>query len=536
VLKLFLIVFVIICAGLAGFLSIGEKESESYESFKDKPKRLVSKRQSQILSFPRSLPKSSIELDQNLIEKPKEKFLRGERLLYFRTDEEYESFLKKAHAEGLLIVDHLSKLRLVKIRFPKKTKESDFLARFEDVDFVSENDAVETPQPLIQTASVGFRSDPLDFLGIQSTSGWGQGVTVAVIDSGVVEHRSLPHNIKHFDLIGGAAELESYHGTAVASLIVGDSNHIKGVAPSTQILDIRALRNDGGGDAFTVSRAIVLAVENGARIINMSLGTASDSPALREAVLYAQNAGALIVAAVGNEGVGNVSFPAAYPGVVGVGAVDAHENYQYFSNRGPEVDVTAPGVEVKAAGLNEAIVYFSGTSAAAPLVSAALAYELSQNPTLGNEELVEILKSNSNDAGPPGGDNFYGEGILNVGRIEASTGEVFTDVAASGFYLEPIQESGDFKLTFSGENRGNSLAEEMVLQLSYPGFEKSYIYHDVESSETVYDFLTVPYDSRLLNGDFEIVLKVISKEKDVNTANNVKSARIKLQKSSEKSE
>ena len=66
-----------------------------------------------------------------------------------------------------------------------------FLARFNDVDFISENDAVETPQPLIQSASVGLRDNPLKFLGIESTDGWGQGVTIAVIDSGVAEHLAL---------------------------------------------------------------------------------------------------------------------------------------------------------------------------------------------------------------------------------------------------------------------------------------------------------------------------------------------------------
>ncbi|MCH2207016.1 MAG: S8 family serine peptidase [Lentisphaerales bacterium] len=523
------IVSFILFAALAGYLSLSEGDVgfEPVDIAKPGSRLTQTERIGTLSPFPtkKDLPKQALRPSEK---RQEERILKGEKLLYFRNPQDYESFLRMAHAEGLEVIGDISKLKLVKVRFRRSTNEADFLARFVDVDLISENDSVQTPAPLINHGSVGFRDHPLTYFGISGNEKWGAGVTVAVIDSGVVEHRSLNGSIQHFDLIGGASEIESFHGTAVASLIAGESNHIKGVSPAVNLLDFRALTGEGAGDAFTVSQAIVMAVDNGARIINLSLGTASDNPALREAVLYAQNAGALLVAAVGNDGVGKVSYPAAYPGVIGVGAIDAQENYQSFSNRGPEVDVVAPGVEVKAAGLNEAIVYFTGTSAAAPLVSGTLAYQLSQNPDLGNDELVDILKMNSNDSGPPGGDNFYGEGILNVRRIQDSSGANVLDAAAAGFYLEPVEAKDSFKLTFSGENRGTGTLREMQLSLSYPGFEKIYSFYEVESSQTVFDYIEISADSRLLNGDYELILKVISEEGDGNYQNNIKTARIRL--------
>ena len=533
--KIFILVLLVVAA-LAGYLSLISTDVE----FAPAPIPEISLPAKNINSTVNyvapSLSSDSVETREVQESSKEDKILKGEKLLYFRNKEAYESFLRRAQEEGLEIIGQLDELKLVRIRFRRAKSERDFLNDFTDVDFISENDSLETPAPLIQHKMVGFRDHPLKYLGISGNEKWGAGVTIAVVDSGVVEHRSMKDaKIKHFNLLGNS-EIISKHGTSVTSLIVGNSNHIKGIAPAANILDFRALSDEGRGDVFTVSQAIIMAVKNKARIINLSLGGRNDNPALQDAILYAQNAGALIVAAVGNEGAGTVSYPAAYPGVVGVGAIDAYENYQSFSNRGPEVDLVAPGVELKAAGLNETITYFTGTSAAAPLVSATLAYQLSQNPKLGNDELVEILKDNSNDSGFPGGDNLYGEGILNVRRIMDSGSSGVVDAAAAGFFLEPVENSNSFKLTFSGENRGTQMLSELQLSLSYPGFEKLYSFYGVEPSQTVFDYIEVPADSRLLNGDFELVLKTISKDGDRYKFNDVKSARIRLNAPANESE
>lgn len=517
---------ILIISGYVGYRSMQPTDIEIEKSKLDKASNKKWAKNKTIVALPDKVDSRS-KIPASYTE-DEEKILRGEKLLRFKTAAEYESFLRQAHAEGLKINGSIKNLRVVRVVFDRSTRQSDFLARFNDVELVVENDTVETPEPVMQTSAVGFKSDPLNFLGVKSTEGWGKGVTVAVVDSGIVDHRAIQSKVKHFDLIGGADGITSHHGTAVASLIAGDSNHIKGVSPAVSLLDFRALSDDGQGNAFTVSSAIVMAADQGAQIINLSLGTQSDNPILFDAVNYALDKGVILVAAVGNEGAGKVSYPAAYEGVVGVGAIDALENYQGFSNRGPEVDIVAPGVEVKAASFNESIIYFSGTSAAAPIVSGALAYKKSVNPEMSNEELIDFVKQSSNDAGPPGSDNYYGEGILNVGRMEASTAGVYKDIAASGFFLEPVIDRNSYKLTFSAENRGNTKLASVVLSFSYPDFEKTYTFYDVEASQTVYDYIEVPADSRLLNGDYELLLKAKTDGGEEILNNNVKAARIRL--------
>ena len=113
----------------------------------------------------------------------------------------------------------------------------------------------------------------------------------------------------------------------------------------------------------------------------------------------------IIVAAAGNDAVEGVTYPAKYEGVIGVSSVDATGKHLYFSNRGEEVDLAAPGIGVTAAWTGNSFIDFSGTSASAPFVSGTLAMLLSENPALRPTEAVEIISSYANDAGFPGRDN-----------------------------------------------------------------------------------------------------------------------------------
>ena len=157
-----------------------------------------------------------------------------------------------------------------------------------------------------------------------------------------------------------------------------------------------------------------------------------------------------------------------------MGAVDANENYLGFSNRGEQVDVMAPGMEIFAAGANNSATLFTGTSASSPIVAATIAYQLSQNPQMNTDELLNQLYNGANEAGEPGDDPLYGTGILNVGRMETNSSGAVNDAAAAGFFLKEIAGTDKVELSFSGENRGNSPLSRVELILSYPGFEKSY--------------------------------------------------------------
>ena len=464
-----------------------------------------------------------------LEEIPREKrILKGDKMLQFKTKAELEAFLKKAQQKGFKITKILPNLKMVRVRFTSRIDADDFLARFGEVSLIADNTPIGVPEPLLSGGSTGFRSNPLEFLGIENNGNWGDGVKVAVIDTGVASHPSLKGEITHFDLVNDGTEITGHHGTAVASLIAGDAGLIKGVSPGVDLIDIRALNNDGSGDAFTVAEAIALAADSGAKVINLSLGANYDNPALREAVLYAQGKGAILVAAVGNEGAGKVSYPAGYPGVIGVASNDANENYLSFSNRGPEVDIAAPGIELTAAGLEGETILFTGTSASSPLVAATVAYQMAQYPNLTNEELVNQLQSNANEVGAPGDDNLFGNGILNVGRIEDNSNMATVDAAAARFYLEPVAGTDNLKLFFTGENRGTQTVEKVEMTLSYPGFERTYTFNNIESSQAFYETLIINPNSELVQKEQEITLTVKQSGGEKDLSNNVKAVRIRL--------
>lgn len=454
--------------------------------------------------------------------------LKGEKILHFKSKEEMEAFLRRAREAGLKVIKKIDGLNLVKVRFTRSKDMNDFLARFHEIALISNNDPVAIPDPLLQGNSQGFRSHPLSFLGIKGNAGWGKGVKVAVIDTGVASHPSLKGQVQHIDLIGDGSSITSYHGTAVASLIAGDSNLIKGISPEASILDIRALNSDGSGDAFTVAEGIYQAVENGSQVINLSLGSQSDNPALREAVLYAQRRGVILVAAVGNEGLGQVSYPANYPGVIAVSANDANEGYLTFSNRGPAVDIAAPGIELTAAGVENDTILFTGTSAAAPLVAGTVAHMIEQYPDITYNKIINSLQNSANEAGPPGEDVYFGEGILNVGRLETNATQEVVDAAAAGFYLEEANGGQSLKLYAIGENRGTEPVDYVEMNVSYPGFEKTYIFKNIESSQTFYETLTLDMNSAVIAEEQQIILQIKGVKDDNVVNNDVKGVRIRL--------
>ena len=192
-----------------------------------------------------------------------------------------------------------------------------------------------------------FESQGLDRIGAPAVrNGWGQGVTVAVIDSGIAAHPSLKSaDITHVDLVGDGSEWNG-HGTAMASLIAGNDPRVGGVAPAAKLIDIRVTDAKGESNVALLSSAIVKAADLGARVINISLGSASSTPMLEEAVRYAQSRHVVIVAAAGNEKQTALSMPAGLPGVLSVAAVDAGGKQAWFSNSGAGLTLAAPGVGI----------------------------------------------------------------------------------------------------------------------------------------------------------------------------------------------
>jgi type VII secretion-associated serine protease mycosin len=263
----------------------------------------------------------------------------------------------------------------------------------------------------------------------------GNGVTVAVIDSGVdARHPQLRGHVAAgwdaFDPSGNGQEDCVSHGTAVASLIVAQpipGTPFRGLAPGAMILPIRASEHVNGGDAgrgspADLARAINVAVQRGARVINLSLVLTEDRPEVRAAIADAIARDVVVVAAVGNghdpKGATDpTTYPAAYDGVIGVGAIDETDVRSAQSQTGKYVDLVAPGNQIQVALPGGGYQIYAGTSMAAPFVSATAALVIqAYGPKISAREVTARLMATADPA--PGGPDSpeYGRGVLNPYR------------------------------------------------------------------------------------------------------------------------
>ncbi|MEU2626275.1 type VII secretion-associated serine protease mycosin [Kitasatospora sp. NPDC007106] len=236
----------------------------------------------------------------------------------------------------------------------------------------------------------------------------GEGVTVAVIDSGVAEHQDLSGQVlPGTDCSGEGLDYKTDkvgHGTAMASLIAGhghgDQAGVMGLAPKAKILPVRIGTFDvdsGSMVSGNLAECLRYAVDHGARVINMSISGSSAEAGVRDAVKYAVEKDVVVVASAGNTGGDHpVEYPSAFPGVVSVGAVDQQGNIWSKSNSGPEVTLAAPGVDIYSATAKSSSSYGkgNGTSGAAAYVSAIAALVRSKYPNLSAGQVINrMIKS-----------------------------------------------------------------------------------------------------------------------------------------------
>ena len=207
------------------------------------------------------------------------------------------------------------------------------------------------------------------------------------------------------------------HGTHVAGIAAAATDNgvgIAGVAWGARVMPVKVLDQYGNGWYSDIAAGIIYAADNGARIINLSLGGSQDSQTLRDAVDYARGRGALVIAATGNTG-SAVLYPAAYAPVLAVAATDSNDQSASFSNYGSQVDVAAPGVDIYSTW-PWVTGYFtkSGTSMAAPQVAGVAALVWSLEPDDSADQVEHIIVETAVDVSSPGWDQFTG-----WGRIDA---------------------------------------------------------------------------------------------------------------------
>jgi serine protease len=256
------------------------------------------------------------------------------------------------------------------------------------------------------------------------------GFKVAVLDSGVdLDHPDLSAAlVAGTDTVNGdsSAQDDNGHGTGVAGVLGAVNDNVVGVAGvawGASIMPVKVLDATGHGTDSQIAAGITWAVDNGARVLNMSFGGPGDSKLLHDAVAYAASRGVVMVGAAGNSGTDAPSYPGAYPEVIDVGATDWSGNVAWYSSFGSALDVVAPGwliattalsPEVGArydAGYARGVI---GTSYAAPVVAGVAALVASQNPTWTATQVTERVLASARDAGPAGIDRFYGRGVVDA--------------------------------------------------------------------------------------------------------------------------
>jgi thermitase len=262
---------------------------------------------------------------------------------------------------------------------------------------------------------------------IRAPQGWdlstgGRTATIAILDTGIdLNNPELAAKIlQGIDYVDGdnIPQDEHGHGTHVAGIAAAISNNSKGIAGvswGAKILPVRVLDADGSGTYDNVASAIIWAADQGAQVLNLSLGGLDNSDTLEEAVNYAISKGVIVVAAAGNYGDNSIFYPANYPGVIAVGATDEQNNRTYFSSYGKQLDLVAPGDSIISMDLWGDYTYMSGTSMASPHV-AGLAAILVSLPGNSSALVEHQMEASALDLGDKGWDQYFGNGLIQVDR------------------------------------------------------------------------------------------------------------------------
>jgi thermitase len=319
--------------------------------------------------------------------------------------------------------------------------EPNFIARVAE----TPNDAFYKYQYALHNTGqeIGISGSPSGKSGadIKATAAWDEtkGTAddiIAIIDSGVdFDHPEIKNKVigRGRDLVNNDFDAtdDLGHGTFVAGIAAADTNNsegVAGVAWNCKILPVKVMNKEGEGDYGWLVEGLIWAADNGADVINLSLGGSDASESLRQALKYAHDKGIVIAAATGNDG-SSVLYPAAYDEYcLAVAATDYNDARTSWSNFGPEVDVAAPGERIlgpvptwywASQGDPESVPYAfgAGTSASTPHVAGLAALLKSSKPWLTADEIMDIIRFTAEDvnsAENKGKDDLIGYGRINM--------------------------------------------------------------------------------------------------------------------------
>ncbi|MBA9084616.1 subtilisin family serine protease [Fontibacillus solani] len=329
----------------------------------------------------------------------------------------------------------------------------------------------------------------------QTKKGTGAGsIKVAVFDTGISNHADI-------NIAGGVSFVDTSntylddkgHGTHIAGTIGALNNEIGviGSAPSAELYAVKVADSNGEGYISSVIQGIEWAINNEINIINMSFVTSQYSEVLHEAIQEATSNGIIVIAAAGNQGTGDntVLFPAKYPEVIAVGAVDQSHHRTYFSSIGEELDLVAPGFGIVSTTKDGDYGVSSGTSNAAAYVTGAAALLWSHNPSWTYEDVINRLYNTTTSLGNA---HEYGKGLVNVAKalnvitgsiaplsnenlsglnsvIPTTPGAEFEiasyDLKNNGATIQP-GDSITVSLKLEGDQNGNNPHEQIIVEVT----------------------------------------------------------------------
>ena len=272
-------------------------------------------------------------------------------------------------------------------------------------------------------------------------------IVIAVLDSGVdPAHEDLAGVLlPGKDFVNGDQDAndDAGHGTGIAGLIgarADGKTGIDGLAPGCRILPVKVADRGGKASFADLASGIVWAVNRGARVLNISLGSRTGSQVLAKAVRWALDQGAVVVAAAGNDNTNQVHYPAAYAGVIAVGALSPDGTVSSVTNLSPRIDVAAPGEKMISTLPTNFYRPVSGTSTSAALVSASAGLLLSLNPELTPAQVRQALRASAApiECLAPVAD-LFGFGRLDLPRLLARRSGSLRDLAIAAVRALPEQ-------------------------------------------------------------------------------------------------
>lgn len=348
-----------------------------------------------------------------------------EILLKFKPGVSSEAKEKERKGNKLSLEETIPQIEVERVKVPSGEKEIilERLKRNPRVEYAEPNYTAEVQEmipndPYFSTNQWGPQK-------VSGPAAWdltqgSEGVLVAIVDTGIsANHPDLAGKvIAGYDYVNNDYDPtdDNGHGTHVAGIagaLTNNQTGIAGICWLNRLLSIKVLNSSGSGYYSWVANGIIYAADNGASVINLSLGGSSYSSTLESAVNYAWNKGVVTVAAAGNNANNAILYPARFEKVVAVASTTNTDERWGLSNYGAELDISAPGSAIYSTVLNGQYAYKSGTSMATPHVAGASGLLIAYKD-LPNTAIIEALYQGADDFGDPGWDQYFGWGRLNI--------------------------------------------------------------------------------------------------------------------------